>query len=66
MGVFGRVSFAPTEETTMHGKVMFMTSLVRALFILWSRNPARAATMPPTMGMHKVSICRKMVMKVMG
>ena len=24
------------------------------------------ATMPPTMGIHKVSICRKMVMKVMG
>lgn len=50
----------------MHGKVMLMTSRVRAVFIFWSRNPARAATMRPTMGMHKVSICRKMVMKVMG
>ena len=65
-GVSGRVSFAPTEATTMQGKVMFMTSRVRAVFIFWSRNPARAATMPPTMGMHKVSICKKMVMKVMG
>ena len=50
----------------MHGKVMLMTSHVRSVFIFWSRNPARAATMTPTMGMHKVSICRKMVMKVMG
>ena len=50
----------------MQGRVMFITRRVRAVFIFWSRNPARAATMPPTIGIHKVSICKKMVMKVMG